>query len=81
MGKYKCEMVKVEAGNNTQYQVLMNQEKCKYDLALKVSPEKCLCCQYGYDHNIYVCKFCGEEVLVNGGKETGPATMYCTFGE
>ena len=81
MGKFSCEVAKVEGGHNTQYQVLMNNAKCKYDLALQYSLEKKLCCAYGYDHNVYVCSFCGEEVLVNGGKETGPATMYCTYGE
>jgi len=81
MGKYKCEVVKIEAGKNTQFAVVMDPSKCKYDLALKTSQGRCLCCSYGYDHNLYVCKFCGEEVLVNGGKEYGPGTMYCEYGE
>lgn len=82
MGKYKCEVVKLTHGLVSQYQVLMNEDKCKWDQALQFSKEKRICCVYTSENrNIHVCKFCDEEVLMACNADYGPATMYCTFGE
>lgn len=81
MGKYKCEVVKLTKGLITQYHVVMDPAKCSYDLALKTSQGRCVCCAYTENKNLYVCKFCDEEVLMACNSDHGPATMYCTFGE
>ena len=81
MGKLRCEVVKEVHGLITQYHVLMSPDKCKCDLAVNTSEGRFACCVYTRDHNIYVCKFCDEEVLMACNADHGPATMYCLFGE
>jgi len=87
MGKHYCNVVRVEAGEASQFQVLVDQKtgfnnKCKYDLAFKLSPEKNLCYCYGFNGDIYKCKHHAEGRLRNlaqTGEWTGPAIVQCTF--
>ena len=80
MGKCKCEVIKGEPGSVAECLVLRSKENCKYDLAEDGPPGKVICQAYGYGQNIYGCEFC-RNVQINNGKEIGPATMYCEFGE
>ena len=57
--------------------VVIKEAKCKYpgakgdrDLGF------CVCCQYTFGKNHYVCPFSGEEVKPDG---PGLATSYCTY--
>ena len=68
---------------NEQYMIIVEVGNCLYPDALRVSTEKCLCCAYDQDDDLYVCSYAGhpKDVLINGGKEQGPAVSTCRVPE
>lgn len=73
--------LKSRVSKDETYVVTVEASKCRFAGALKFAGEPAnlsICCMYGVDYNIYVCKYSGEEVRVNNAKEQGLATSYCT---
>lgn len=76
MGKVKGEVIKLQ--NTT----IMDNERPLDVYVADSSWKGCQfrgspCCVYSGEENFYLCPFVGEEILVNGGKETGLATIDC----
>jgi len=82
--RYKSQMHKVaglspeEPGDH--FIVVIPEHNCKWADAQQRYNNTRTCCIYTYDHNVYVCPYSGEEVLLdNPSEEEGPCVSYCTY--
>ena len=75
--KIKFNVIKEEPA----FIITVPREKCKFKeaMAFNEGTEECICCIYGYDHNVYVCPYLGEEMIMESLEDVGPASGYCWF--